>query len=103
MKLNTVKLGLITLGLFAFSLTMSAQDKAPNFEKKFKKMDPNSDGNITLAEYKAIDRKNEVSDEKLESGFNKLDKNKDGNISLNEFVADAEKKAAKKAAKKDNE
>ena len=40
MKLNTVKLGVLALGLFGFSLAMSAQEKkGPNFEKMMKRFD----------------------------------------------------------------
>ncbi|XMO87200.1 hypothetical protein AAFN75_02715 [Algibacter sp. AS12] len=86
MKLNTVKLGVLALGLFGFSLTMSAQEKKePNFEKMLKRFDADANGSISLEEFTSAKRKNEIPAEKLEKQYAKLDADKDGAVTLVEL------------------
>ncbi|MEP3838970.1 MAG: hypothetical protein ABJM36_15095 [Algibacter sp.] len=86
MKLNTVKLGVLALGLFGFSLSMSAQEKKePNFEKILKKFDADENGSVSLEEFKNAKRKNEIPAEKLEKQYVKLDADKDGAVTLVEL------------------
>ena len=88
MNLNIVKLSLITLALFAFSLSTYAQEKKkPNPEKVFKRFDLNEDGAITLEEFKNAKRKNEITEEILEKRFNRMDGDKDGLVTLDELKA----------------
>ena len=100
MKLNTVKLGLLTLGIFAFTVTMSAQEKkGTNYKKKFNKIDADADGSISEVEFKSVKRTKEVSDEKLTKGFAKMDKDQNASVSLEEFTAAAKRRAKRKAKK----
>ena len=88
MKLNTAKLGLLTLGLFAFSLTMSAQEKKEqNFEKMLKRFDTDTNGSISLDEWKSAKRKNEVPAEKLEKNYARMDADSNGEVTLEELKA----------------
>lgn len=100
MKLNTAKLGLLALSLFSFSLAMSAQEKkAPNFDKMFKRYDADTDGSISLEEYKSTKRKKEVPVERLEKSFAKLDGNSDGAVTLEELKANFGKGKGKSKGK----
>ena len=86
MKLNTVKLGLLTLSLFAFSLSTSAQEKKePNFEKMLKRFDADSNGSISLDEFKSAKRKKEVPAERLEKKYARLDADENGKLTLAEL------------------
>lgn len=99
MKLNIVKLGLLTLSMFAFSLTITAQEKkAPKAKKILNKMDADKDGKISLKEFTSAKRKKEVPVERLEKRFAKMDKNHDKTINLKELKAffDSHKKGKKK-------
>ncbi|WP_042241799.1 EF-hand domain-containing protein [Jejuia pallidilutea] len=98
MKSHTVKLGLLTMGLFACSLATYAQDK-PDPSKMFKASDHNKDGVITLEEFKNTKRKNELSNEVIEKRFNRMDADKNGNLTMKEVKAHLEKTAKAKAKK----
>lgn len=72
------------------------EKKKPDLEANFKKMDKDSDGKLTLAEFKA--NKKGKGLENAEKLFGRLDKNKDSSLSLEEF-----KTRGKKAPKKKDE
>ncbi len=96
---------LLTL-LIAPSLAFAADDAKPKKPAKgtekpkanpaaaFKKMDSNSDGVVTLEEFKASPR-GQKSPDKAEKAFSKLDKDSDTKLTLEEFKASAPKKPAK--------
>lgn len=101
MKLNTVKLGLLALGFFGFSLSMSAQEKkAPDFEKMLKRFDTDKNETISLEEFKAYKRKNEVPDEALEKRFARMDADQNGAVTLDELKANFNKPKGKGNKKK---
>ena len=102
MKLHTVKLGLVALGLCAFTFTASAQEKKkPNPEQMFKRSDLDKDGSITLEEFKDTKRKKEVAEDVLEKRFNRMDADEDGAVTLEEFKAHLEKAKARAKKKKE--
>lgn len=77
--------------LFALSAPILAEDKPkPTPEETFKKLDKDSDGKVSLAEYKG--KKEGEKAEKAEARFKKLDKDNDGSLTLEEFKAGATKK-----------
>jgi Ca2+-binding EF-hand superfamily protein len=77
-----------SVALVAFSVVPVAQaaDKpAPDPAKMFAKKDANSDGSLSLDEFKAG-----MKDKALENAdkrFKKIDSNSDGKVSLDEFKA----------------
>lgn len=74
------------LGLSAF-----AEDKPkPSPEERFKKLDKDSDGSLTLEEFKGKAEGEKAT--KAEDRFKKLDKDSDGKLTLEEFKAGAGKK-----------
>ncbi len=85
---KNLKLGLVVLALCSFSFTQ-AQDKKkkPDPEKVFASFDTNEDKAISLEEFKAKKRKNDVNPEALEKRFAKIDTDEDGLVSLEEFKA----------------
>lgn len=102
MKINIVKLSLVTLGLCAFTLAASAQEKKkPNPEQVFKRSDLNKDGSITLEEFKNTKRKKEVAEEALEKRFKRMDADENGLVTLEEFKAHLDKAKAKAKKKKE--
>jgi Ca2+-binding EF-hand superfamily protein len=86
MKSKSLKLGVLTLGVFACTLTLSAQEKKePNFDKMFQRFDADKNGSISLDEFKSAKRKNDVPAERLEKNYAKLDANEDGAVTLAEL------------------
>lgn len=96
---NTImKSTLITLGALAFATSITfaeppaeapeanGKGKKPTPEEVFAKLDANSDGNVSLEEFKQSPKakKNEA---KAGEMFLKIDGNSDGNITLEEFKA----------------
>src|SRR3954463_12927561 len=67
-------------------------EKKADPEAAFKKIDANSDGKISLDEFKAgpMGKKDPAKAEEI---FKKKDKNNDGSLTLEEFSAHGEKKA----------
>ena len=61
----------------------AAEDRA----KTFARWDTNQDGSVTLAEYLAGQKPNDL----LEARFKRLDKNGDGKLTLEEFVGPSTK------------
>lgn len=59
--------------------------KAPNPEKVFAKKDANSDGSLTLDEFKAGLKDKALNN--ADKRFKKIDSNGDGKLSLDEFKA----------------
>lgn len=100
MKLTTLKLGVLALGLFAFSQGNAQDRQKPDPEKMFTILDTNKDGSISLEEMKARKRKNEVSDEMQEKRFAKIDTNADGAVTLEEFKAGIANRGNKGEGKK---
>ena len=64
---------------------LAAPDKAPDPEKIFSRKDANSDGSLSLEEYKAGMKDKQL--EKADKRFQKIDANGDGKLSLDEFKA----------------
>ena len=66
----------------------------PSAEDAFKKLDTNSDGTLSLDEFKAGPR-GKKDPAKAEEAFKKLDKDSDGKLTLEEFKAGGSKKPGK--------
>jgi len=67
------------------------EEKKPDYEAQFKKKDANSDGKLTLEEFKG-----KLEGEKAtmaEKQFKRLDKDSDGKLTLEEFKTRPMKKA----------
>jgi hypothetical protein len=86
---------LFTLSALAIATSLSfAQDKPAgqdkpqrgNPEESFKKLDKNSDGALTLDEYKASPRAQKDT-AKAEASYKKMDKNSDDKVTLEEYKA----------------
>ena len=84
-----------TFGILAIAASLSyGQDapakpdkpKHPNPEEMFKTLDTNSDGSLSLDEFKASP-KAQKNPAKAEERFKKMDTNSDGSVSLEEFKA----------------
>lgn len=85
MKLTTLKTGVLALGLFTFAMGNAQDRQKPDPEKMFTALDTNKDGSISLEEFKARKRKQEVSDADLEKRFAKVDADANGLVTLEEF------------------
>lgn len=68
----------------------------------FKKMDTNSDGAVSLEEFKASPR-GQKSPDKADKAFAKMDKDSDSKLTLEEFKAASVKKPAKPEKTKPSE
>ncbi|WP_346881408.1 hypothetical protein [uncultured Algibacter sp.] len=100
MKSNTLKFGVLTLLLFAFTFSISAQEKkAPNFEKMHKRFDADTNGSVSLEEFKSVKRKKEIPAQRLEKKYARLDADGNGALTLDELKENW-KKSKGKAKKK---
>ncbi len=84
MRLSTLVLTILALAA-AESFALAAPGKAVDPQKIFAKKDANSDGSLTLEEYKTG-----MKDKQLENAdkrFKKSDSNGDGKLSFDEFKA----------------
>jgi Ca2+-binding EF-hand superfamily protein len=87
---NTLLKTAAFVAVFAFALSVNAQEAKKDAGERFKKFDTNKDGSIDKTEAAA------VKDGKLARAFPKIDTNKDGLISMEEMKAfKAQKMAAK--------
>jgi Ca2+-binding EF-hand superfamily protein len=77
--------GSLVVLAFAPAVFAAEGKKAPDPAKIFARKDTNSDGSLTLDEFKAglKDKALETADKR----FKKIDTNGDGNVSLDEFKA----------------
>ena len=81
-----LRMSIAVVAVAAFVPTAHAADKkAPDPAKAFAKKDANSDGSLTLDEFKAglKDKALETADKR----FKRIDSNGDGKVSLDEFKA----------------
>lgn len=84
MRLSTLVLTLLALAVTE-SVALAAPGKAVDPQKIFTKKDANSDGSLTLEEFKTG-----MKDKQLENAdkrFKKSDSNGDGKLSFDEFKA----------------
>lgn len=84
MRISTLILTVLAV-VTTESVTRAAPDRAPDHEKVFSKKDANSDGYLSLDEFKTG-----MKDKQLENAdrrFKKIDTNGDGKVSLDEFKA----------------
>lgn len=73
----------------AFCTPAFAQDKKPNPEEAFKKMDKNGDSKVSLEEFKGKREGDKAA--AAEKQFKAKDKDSDGFLTLEEFKAPAKK------------
>lgn len=103
--MNTVKIGMLTLGLFLGNQVIAQESKAqtpPSSDKLFNRIDSNQDGVIDKTEFVAAKEKREEKTGKEineEKQFAKFDTNGDDLISKEEFNARKEDLKEKKEAK----
>jgi len=93
-----LKITLAIVTIFAFSQSY-AQDTNPKLEKKFTKIDSNSDNAISLEELNAFyeGKKNKKGNAfNVDKMFLNKDANDDGKLSLEEFAAKGKKKSKNK-------
>ncbi|WP_298237039.1 EF-hand domain-containing protein [uncultured Algibacter sp.] len=101
MKSRILKLGVLSLLSFAFTLTISAQEpKGPNFEKMFKRFDTDKNEFISLEEWTSFKRKKEIPIERLEKNYAAMDTDGNGQLTLGEMKANWGKGRGKKKGKK---
>ena len=87
MRLSTLVLTLLALAAAESVATAApaAPGKAPDPQKAFSRKDANSDGSLTLDEYKTGMKDKQL--EKADKRFKKIDTNGDGKVSFDEFKA----------------
>lgn len=79
-------------GVFALPVRSAADDKPkPTPEERFKRLDKNGDGKLSLAEFQG----KQTDAEKVKKAFEARDKDKDGFLSLEEFKAGIKTKTDK--------
>ena len=76
---------------FGMSVSVYAADEKPSPDEAFKKMDKDSDGKVSLAEFKG--KRDGDKATKAEATFKAKDKDSDGFLTLEEFKAGGKKKA----------
>ena len=98
MKSPILKLGILSLCLFAFS-QVNAQSNERNAEQMFTKVDKNADNALDIEEFTfMIARKSDgkVDPAVAQERFNKVDLDSNGSISREEFTTAQDKKKARK-------
>ena len=98
-----MKICIQTLGIMAIAASLSYGQDAPKKEGKqppdpekiFKKLDTNSDGSVSLDEFKASPR-GQKNPDKAGEIFKKIDADSNGSISLEEFKSHPPKPPHKK-------
>ncbi len=101
-KLITILAALAVSVSFATAADAAKKEKkagAPTAEERFKKLDTNGDGFISLEEFKASPA-GQKAGEKAEEMFKKKDKDGDGKLSPEEFAGGGGKKGDAAAPKK---
>jgi Ca2+-binding EF-hand superfamily protein len=96
MKQLLCSLLVLVIGFAAVGMAQAAEEKAKKKadpEAVFKKLDANSDGKVTMAEFTAKKKDKEAA----EKQFKAKDKDGNGELTLEEFKAPVAKKKAKKA------
>lgn len=103
MTSKTLKFGILTLALCAFTFANAQDKKQLKKDELFKTMDTNKDGVISSTEFEPNEARKELMkvrmEEKLYERFKKLDKDNNGSVSFDEYKAMAiehKKKGAKK-------
>lgn len=84
MRISTLVLTVFSIAA-AGSVTLAAPGKAPDPQKLFSRKDANSDGFLSLEEYKTGMKDKQL--EKADQRFKKIDGNGDGKVSFDEFKA----------------
>ncbi len=84
MRPSTLVLTILAL-VAGGSITHAAPGKGPDPQKAFSRKDANSDGSLTLDEYKTGMKDKQL--EKADKRFKKIDTNGDGKVSFDEFKA----------------
>ena len=84
MRLSTLVLTLLALAATE-SVALAAPGKPVDPQKAFSRKDANSDGSLTLDEYKTGMKDKQL--EKADKRFKKIDTNGDGKVSFDEFKA----------------
>lgn len=84
-----MRIGALILAVLALvaggSISHADPGKAPDPQKAFSRKDANSDGSLTLDEYKTGMKDKQL--EKADKRFKKIDTNGDGKVSFDEFKA----------------
>ncbi|GAA3557479.1 EF-hand domain-containing protein [Snuella lapsa] len=101
MTSKQLKIGVFILGLSICSFANAQEKKKPNIDKMFASFDSNNDKTLSLEEFKAKKRKNEIKPEALEKRFAKMDANSDGKVTVDEFKASLQGGKNKKKKTKD--
>jgi len=84
MRISTLILTVLALAATE-SVALAAPGKAVDPQKIFTKKDANSDGSLTLDEYKSGMKNKQL--ENADKRFKKIDSNGDGTLSFDEFKA----------------
>ena len=80
-------------GMVSSPAFAAEKKKKKDLDAQFKKMDKDSDGKLTLEEYKG--KRTGKKAERAEKLFKRLDKNSDGSLTLEEFKTRKKKKKKK--------
>jgi Ca2+-binding EF-hand superfamily protein len=84
MRISTLVLAIAAIAAVE-SVSLAEPAKAPDPQKMFARKDANSDGFLSLEEYKTGMKDKQL--EKADKRFKKIDSNGDGKVSFDEFKA----------------
>ena len=84
MRISTLILTVLAVAA-AESVTLAAPDKAPDPQKAFSRKDADSDGFLTLDEFKKGMKDRQLGN--ADRRFKKIDADSDGRVSFDEFKA----------------